>query len=166
MYNNDYLEKVLGDQYNMKNYFADTYQMNNQNVEIIGDMPKTNNTTNNTVINREQNVANATNNVVTDRNNPVQPKPEAREHIENANIGTMHIDNSVDENQNIKQNISGNAEFNINQGNQRNVESNAIQSISNNQENENMKKPKEMYLEIYNAIEPIVDYVIKKHMNE
>ena len=45
MYDNDYLEKVLGEQYNMSNYFADTYTDPNNDIidsndVIIDDKPK------------------------------------------------------------------------------------------------------------------------------
>lgn len=174
MYDNDYLEKILGEQYNMSNYFTDTYT--EPNVKIIE-------TSNNADINNEKQ-KNDTKEVLAEpasqnslnieesnkieelekqeeiqvSDNPIikeqkSNRKELSNHLEiqNAIKDSIKVDNLS--RKNLNADINESHQYKAIQVNKEEVLNNNYIEVSN------------MYPDIYNAIEPIVELLINNSVD-
>lgn len=160
MYDNDYLEKILGEQYNMSNYFADTYvQPNVSIVETSANVEEKDKGINASTTNQSEN------------EETKEVFAEQSDEINNpTNIGLANLADKKE----IKQNDSTyNASENLKMEESENIDNKeeihqfrAIQVNTDETPQDEFIKVSNMYPDIYNSIEPIVELVVNNNIDK
>ena len=159
MYDNDYLEKILGEQYNMSNYFADTYVQPNVNiVETSASIEE----------DKKKDVSAET----------ISEGGEAKEVLavqtEESNNNIKKVSKDLANEKEIKkQDATYNTSDNIKleqsvklDNEEENHQYRAIQVNADETSQDKFIEVSNMYPDIYNSIEPIVELVVNNNIDK
>ena len=196
MYDNDYLEKILGEQYNMSNYFADTYT--EPTVNIIGldrEADIKNNFTKETIEassqaipednKKEVAISTASKNDPTEDGNKISSEDNTMEVVNQPTQKDDSIevfkentqeDNSIEVSsgaeetetsaQSMNKKVSKPQETNtLLEKQEESAHFSAVQVNADSETEKTYMQVSNMYPKIYNAIDPIVELVVKNTVN-